>query len=505
MQNIWRYISYLGTTGERRQLNQRTIVLCNQLNFVMLVTSFLLFNTTLATNLYTHDKIDLGMMRVAFLFIINLLIVVSSRFGFTQLSKLSLIFIPTIVLMIFPTLIGWVEEESYTYYSYGIIAASIIPQLLLQPDKEKILYWACLAYFFLLVLFNERIMIHFATNSFPIVDRIKTFYPYYKIVQITIFIFITASIYYLRRINFRYETELDKNNSMLDLQNKELKAQKEEIETQRDEIESQRNELEKQNYRIALQHKEIKDSIVYAKRIQTAVMPTESEILQIIPDGFVYFKPKDIVSGDFYWASQRKDKTIIVAADCTGHGVPGAFMSMLGISFLNEIINEQNVPNADEILNILRQNVLNTLSQKLDSGNMQDGMDMALVIIDNKKMLAEFAGAFNPMLLFRDGELFEIPGDHMPVGSYVIDKQKFKNNVIKLCKNDAIYLFSDGFESQFGGPDDRKFNSKAFRQLLMNVHTKPMSEQKQILETTMSEYMGNHEQMDDMMVIGIRM
>jgi serine phosphatase RsbU (regulator of sigma subunit) len=348
-------------------------------------------------------------------------------------------------------------------------------------------------------------MIHFGNKSFPIVDRIKTFYPYYKIVQITIFLFITASIYYLRRLNFSYENELNRNNSMLDMQNKELKAQKEEIETQRDEIEDQRNELEKQNYRIGLQNKEIRDSIVYAKRIQTAVMPTESEILQVIPDGFVYFKPKDIVSGDFYWASQRKNKTIIVAADCTGHGVPGAFMSMLGISFLNEIISGQEFPKADEILNILRQDVLNTLSQKVENENMQDGMDMALLIIDNEEMLAEFAGAFNPMILIRNGELHEIPGDHMPVGSYVIEHQRFKNNVIKLVKDDAIYLFSDGFVSQFGGADDRKFNSKSFRQLLMNVHSKPMKEQKQILETTMADYMGNHEQMDDMMVIGIRL
>jgi len=283
-----------------------------------------------------------------------------------------------------------------------------------------------------------------------------------------------------------------------------FRSRKEEIETQRDEIEAQRDEVENKNVQIALQNKEITDSIVYAKRIQTAVMPTESEILQIMPDGFIYFKPRDIVSGDFYWASQRKDKTIIVAADCTGHGVPGAFMSMLGISFLNEIVNEQEFPSAGEILNQLRQNVLNTLSQKVENVDMQDGMDIALVIIDKNEMHAEFAGAFNPMIIIRNGELHEVPGDRMPIGSHVFERENFKNNVIKIYKNDAIYLFSDGYVSQFGGADDRKFNSKAFRQLLLNVHSKPMQEQKQILDATLINWKGDKEQMDDILVIGVR-
>jgi serine phosphatase RsbU (regulator of sigma subunit) len=308
-----------------------------------------------------------------------------------------------------------------------------------------------------------------------------------------------------RTIEIQHQKEeIEKQRDVLAIRNEEIMQQKEEIEAQRDEIEAQRNELEKNNYRIALQNKEIMDSIVYAKRIQTAVMPTESEILQIMPDGFIYFKPRDVVSGDFYWASQRKDKTIIVAADCTGHGVPGAFMSMLGISFLNEIVNEQEFPKANEILNELRQNVLNTLSQKVENIDMQDGMDIALAVIDMKEMQAEFAGAFNPMILIRNGELHEIPADRMPIGSHVFERESFKNNVIKIYKNDAIYLFSDGFISQFGGAEDRKFNSKAFRQLLLNVHAKPMLEQKKILDSTMTSWMGSKEQMDDILVIGVR-
>ena len=179
-------------------------------------------------------------------------------------------------------------------------------------------------------------------------------------------------------------------------------------------------------------------------------------------------------------------------------------MSVLGISFLNEILSKQEFPRADEILNMLRRDVLQALSKKVENIDIQDGMDIALVIIDRKEMQIEFAGAFQPLILIHNGEMLEVPGDRMPIGSYIIDGQKFKNNIFKIVENDAIYLFSDGFVSQFGGEENRKFNSKTFRQLLLKINTKPMQEQKQILESTMVEYMRNHEQMDDMMVIGIR-
>jgi signal transduction histidine kinase len=236
MQNFWNYISNLGTTGESRQLSQRTIVLSNQLNFVMLISMFLLLITTIVTLLLTNDTIYYGTLRVAILFILNLLNLVIARFGFTQLSKLSLIYLPPIVFLLGPTLIGYVEEESYTYYPYVVISASIIPQLLLQPSKEKFLYWFSLAYYFVLAIFIDKIMVMFAVTSFPIVDRINTFYPFYKIPHIGLFLFINASIYYLRMLNFRFEEELNSKNHELDLQNIELKDQKDEIERQKDEL-----------------------------------------------------------------------------------------------------------------------------------------------------------------------------------------------------------------------------------------------------------------------------
>lgn len=308
-----------------------------------------------------------------------------------------------------------------------------------------------------------------------------------------------------RTVEIQQQKErIEEQRDELAMRNEEILQQKEEIEAQRDEIEAQKNALEEQNYRIALQNQEITDSILYARRIQTAVMPSESEVMQIIPDSFIFFKPRNIVSGDFYWMTRKKEKTIVVAADCTGHGVPGAFMSMLGISFLNEIVNQQELPRASDILNELRQNVLNTLSQKVENVDVQDGMDIALVIIDRQQMKVEFAGAFNPLILLRKGELHEIPGNRMPIGTHVFEKESFKSHLIDINAGDALYIFSDGYISQFGGDNDRKFNSKAFRQLLLNIHSKSMNEQKEIIESTMLNWMGKNEQMDDMLVIGIR-
>jgi signal transduction histidine kinase len=236
MQKLWNYISNLGTTGEEDKLKRRTIVLGNQLNLVMFFSMFVLLLTTIITLLLTNDTLYYGTLRIIVLLIVTILNLILSRFGYTQLSRLSLIYLPPIVFILGPTLIGYVEEESFTYYPYLLIGVSIFPQLLLHPNKEKFLYWFSLIYYFVLVLFIDRIMVLFGAINFPIVERINTFYPFYKIAHIGLFLFVNACIYYLRRLNFRFEEELNNMNKELDLQNIELKAQKEEIERQKDEL-----------------------------------------------------------------------------------------------------------------------------------------------------------------------------------------------------------------------------------------------------------------------------
>jgi len=237
MQKIWNYISNLGTSGVEDKLERRTIVITNQLNLVMFYTMVLLLLTVVVTNLLTDGIISYGTLRVANLLIVTIFNLLLARYGFNLISRLSLIYLPPVVFILGPTImLGYVEEESYTYYPYLLICVSIIPQLLLHPEKEKFIYWFSLVYYFVLALFIDRIMVHYATTSFPIVDRIDTFYPFYKIAQITLFFFINASIYYLRMLNFRFEEELNIKNRELDMQNLELKTQKDEIERQKDEL-----------------------------------------------------------------------------------------------------------------------------------------------------------------------------------------------------------------------------------------------------------------------------
>jgi signal transduction histidine kinase len=236
MQNIWIFISNLGISEDDSQSTRRTIILSNQLNFVMLISMVLLLSIIVPLMLATNDPLSYGTLRVIFLLGFNILNLTISGVGFTRLSKFLLMYVPPAIFLLGPTLYGYVEEESYTYYPYVLICVSIVPQLLLHPRDEKLLFWLSIVYYFVLVIIIDTLMIHLGTVHFPIVDRINTFYPMYKIAQIMLFIFINASIYYLRMLNFRFEEELKLKNYELDLQNTELINQKSEIERQKDEL-----------------------------------------------------------------------------------------------------------------------------------------------------------------------------------------------------------------------------------------------------------------------------
>ncbi len=251
------------------------------------------------------------------------------------------------------------------------------------------------------------------------------------------------------------------------------------------------------------QKKEITDSINYASLIQKAVFPPNELIDKLLKNYFILYEPKDIVSGDFYWVNKKNNKIIVIAADCTGHGVPGAFMSMLGISFLNEIINKLKAPKANEILNLLRKTVKRSLRQTGKYGEARDGIDMALCIIDFENLELEFAGANNPLILIREDELLEVKADKMPIGIHFREKESFTNNKLKIKKNDRIYLFSDGYYDQFGGKRGRKFLKKNFKKLLKSIYEKKMEEQKIILKETLNNWKKNYEQIDDILVLGI--
>ena len=283
----------------------------------------------------------------------------------------------------------------------------------------------------------------------------------------------------------------------------EVVAQKEEIQEHMEEIEIQKNLAEKQRDQIGVQKKEITDSIKYAERIQKATLPADHFSTDFVDDSFVLFKPKDIVSGDFYWIGETENKLIIVAADCTGHGVPGAFMSMLGISFLNKIVSEKGVERTDEILNRLRANVIHQLHQSQDDDQSKDGMDVAIVSIDKINNTLEFSGANNPLYLYRNNTDSIYKPDKMPIAIFDI-MDPFTSINLDIQKGDVFYIFSDGYADQFGGPLKKKLKYKPFREKLMAIHKLPMSEQRDVLDKFFVEWKDDQDQIDDVLVIGFR-
>ncbi len=289
--------------------------------------------------------------------------------------------------------------------------------------------------------------------------------------------------------------------------NEDLHNKNEEVISQRDEIEGQRNIALEQKCQIEIQNKSITDSIQYALRIQTALFPPYEYINELLPENFILFKPRDIVSGDFYWVKQVNNYIIICAADCTGHGVPGAFMSMLGISYLNEIVQQREITQANEVLNELRRQIKRSLRQHGNKNGSKDGMDIAICVIDTKTKNMQYAGAFNSLYVIKEindkPQLVEIKADRMPVGIYIGKEKTFTNHEVKLEIGDTFYIFSDGYPDQLGA-SGKKFMTANFKKLLLEIQDQSMAEQKEILEQKLSDWMGNEPQVDDILVIGVR-
>ena len=264
-------------------------------------------------------------------------------------------------------------------------------------------------------------------------------------------------------------------------------------------------EIEKQKTEIEEQKKHITDSIFYARRIQNAILPSFKIMDSVLHEYFILYLPKDIVSGDFYWQHTIDGLCMVAAVDCTGHGVPGAFMSIVGFNQLNQAVSDGNPGNAADILDKLNEGVINTLNENITENSIKDGMDMTLCVFDFENKKVDFAGANNSIILIRDNKVTIHKGDKFPIGVYEnIVSKPFTNNEIDLKTGDCIYMFSDGYPDQFGGPDNKKFMIKRFQNLLNEIHSLPMDEQKKRLADNLNEWQGDNEQIDDVLVIGIR-
>ncbi len=269
------------------------------------------------------------------------------------------------------------------------------------------------------------------------------------------------------------------------------------------ELTEKNNIVEQQKELLEFRSKEIKDSIQYAKRIQTASFPSRKILEKITDDYFIFYKPRDIVSGDFYWFGEVDDKVILIASDCTGHGVPGAFMSMYGIAFLNEIVNKQKIYFPNEILNILREKISGSLNSEDDEFETMDGMDMSVLTFDKTNSKIYFSGAFNSLFFFRNEELQIINADKMPV-AYYQKMDPFALHSMELIKGDSFYIFTDGLIDQFGGIKGKKFLTKRLKEILMNISHLPMAEQHSQINQTFTDWKGNYFQVDDVLMIGLR-
>ncbi len=374
----------------------------------------------------------------------------------------------------------------------GSLFLAIVPAMILTRENYQPARYFLFANLFLIL----GITLNFALKDYALGKHSLEF-------GVTLQI-LTFSIGLSERINLlkkskevaqrRIIDQLKENAALKDKVNRELEDK---VQERTFEIQAQKEQIERQN-------KEIKYSFDYAKKIQNTVLPGNEVFETLFGEHFIFFKPRDIVSGDFYWISQNGTKIVLTAADCTGHGVPGSLMSMLGITMLHEIVNEKNVTHTEEILNQLRLSIARTLKQEGKIGEQKDGIDMALVIYDTKTRKLEFSGANNPIYIVRNGEMLEYKGNNMPVAFYE-KMSDFTRYTIDMKQGDRVYMFTDGFPDQFGGPQGKKFKYRPFKDLLLEVHERPMEEQHKILSLIFDEWKGDLSQIDDVLVIGLRL
>jgi PAS domain S-box-containing protein len=276
-------------------------------------------------------------------------------------------------------------------------------------------------------------------------------------------------------------------------------------------------QIKKQRDIIEQKNKDLIDSITYAKNIQHAILPSLSSMQQSFPEMFVLYKPKDIVSGDFYWytsvkssvnnglASVGEKLSVIAVVDCTGHGVPGAFMSLVGYTTLNQTVSSPEVNTPSGVLDFMNKELVQTLNKKMDEIIINDGMDMSVCAYNSLTMKLQYAGANHVMYHIRNGQVTSYDGDKQAIGLQSQEKLKpYTNHELTVQKGDAIYMFTDGFEDQFGGEKGKKYKSSHFREFLESINTNPMPRQKELLDKEFTDWKGHHEQLDDVLVIGIR-
>ena len=493
---IWKIISFLGVKEDQPVYVKKMIILFNQIVRILLL---LLVCASLGLYFIWNIKI-IPMVMIAFISIISL------SLGLTFFGKIrSALFLISGLLpigILLASISAKLHGETNSIFLYmtprmmiAVIVIMTAAFIGLTGTKKNIY---ALTSGVLCYAFYDLIHRWFGINPDNLPD-IRSHYYIFLIAYTGTSIFIMILIFFLHNINNTYE-------KMVLKQKEEITNQRDEIEAQRDEIESQRNYVIAQRDELAHQKKQITDSIEYAKRIQQAMLPNVKDFKSYFDESFIFYQPRDIVSGDFYWFTKldESNKIIVAAADCTGHGVPGAFMSMMGISFLNEITERRSHIEPNIILNELRQHIINSLHQEGKATEQKDGMDIAICVIDKEKMTLDYSGANNPLILIRNRELIELKADHKPVGIFIKDLGPFTKQQIEIQKDDCIYIFSDGYQDQIGGSQGRKFLVKNLKQLFIDISPLPFEQQLKKINETFHTHKGAYSQVDDILVMGFK-
>lgn len=300
-------------------------------------------------------------------------------------------------------------------------------------------------------------------------------------------------------------TQVQNLNTEITLRTLQAQFELEQSEKEKEIYKFKNQELARANRLIESKNRDITDSIRYAKHIQEAILPERSYMAKYLNEFFIFYKPKDIVSGDFYWFYEKYGLLYLAAVDCTGHGVPGAFISIVGGNLLRMVVKEDWFTDAAAVLNEINRLFNQNIRQTFEESAVKDGMDMAFCIIDQERMKLSYSGAFNPLYLIRNGELHVFKANKFPVGSFIGDELKeFQSIEIDLFEGDQLYLFSDGFNDQFGGPKNKKIMPRRFKDILLENHQLPMKLQQFKLETFFEEWKGSNDQVDDILVMGIK-
>ena len=460
------------------------------------------------------DFWDLG--RLLFVSILSFASYILHKNGYRVLSKILLIYSFIFFLIYYPVFFNYYSPDIYMLYPLYTILLGVFTQIIFYFIQEKYYYIFVMISLYLVLLFTDEVY----SIRFDELD-LKTLwgsdYFVIKLGFVTIFTTINAILFYIIKKNKEAQKEVIKKsikinkkndlirqkNDSLSAKNKQLKEHQEEIAVQNEELHSFMEEIKSQRDEIESKNNEIIDSIMYASRIQNSMIPKGKILYSYFEDYFILNKPKDILSGDFFWTAEYDNKVIVVVADCTGHGIPASLLSVLGISSLNEIILKYKNLKPNEILNHLRTKIIIALSQSDSNIEQKDGMDISLMIYDKTTKVVEYSGAYNPFVVVRENKIFSIDGDRMPIGICEAENS-FSYNTFKVEKDDVIYMFSDGYTDQFGGEKNKKLKRIRFKEQLIKLSKLPMVVQKERFSLFFNEWKGKNEQVDDVLIIGLK-